>query len=168
MQTKKIFLLSFPSLISLSLVFSLYNNINTEVEYSKNAIQQIEKKAKVKVEVAKAIKITKNIEKTNDKSRLKTANIIMEVFPEELHAEALKVAICESSLRSHAYNKNRDGTRDWGVFQLNDGGTLQRLGGNQSKAKDAEWNINAAYVLYQDRGWKPWVCAKKLGLLKKS
>ena len=123
---------------------------------------------KVKLSYSKATTavITK-IAKSKNSSRIKNAKTIAMVFPESIRADAIKVANCESSLVDTASNKNRDGSRDWGLFQLNDGGTLQRLGGNVKLAKDAEWNIKAAYVLYQDRGWQPWVCAKSLHLGKR-
>jgi peptidoglycan hydrolase-like protein with peptidoglycan-binding domain len=69
---------------------------------------------------------------------------------------ALRVARCESSYNEIAINRNTNGTRDYGVFQLNDGGTLQGLGGNAHSALYASSNISMAHTLYLQRGWQPW------------
>jgi peptidoglycan hydrolase-like protein with peptidoglycan-binding domain len=71
-------------------------------------------------------------------------------------ATALRVARCESSYNEIAINRNTNGTRDYGIFQLNDGGTLQGLGGNARSALHASSNISMAHTLYLQRGWQPW------------
>lgn len=72
---------------------------------------------------------------------------------------AVRVAHCESKLDPGARHRNRNGTVDYGVFQLNSGGTLQALGLTARSALDPGTNINAAYRLWQMRGWRPWTCA---------
>ncbi|MFL6074089.1 MAG: peptidoglycan-binding protein [Mycobacteriales bacterium] len=69
---------------------------------------------------------------------------------------ALRVARCESSYNEIAINRNTNGTRDYGIFQLNDGGTLQGLGGDAHSALYASSNISMAHTLYLQRGWQPW------------
>lgn len=71
---------------------------------------------------------------------------------------AVRVARCESTLRPDARHRNRNGTVDWGVFQLNDGGTLQALGLTRQEALDPEANIDAAYRLWRRYGWRRWAC----------
>jgi hypothetical protein len=71
---------------------------------------------------------------------------------------ALRIAQCESRLRSVTGSRNTDGTHDWGVFQLNDGGTLQELGGTPDLALLPEWNVAAAHTLFTRHGWKRWQC----------
>ncbi|MFM7089114.1 MAG: transglycosylase SLT domain-containing protein [Candidatus Paceibacterota bacterium] len=89
--------------------------------------------------------------------------VIGEVFGPGLFAHAVKVAWCESRLNPSAVNgSNRNGTTDRGLFQLNDGGTMQRLGINSREAFDASSAAIAAKVLFDDRGWQPWVCAEHL------
>ena len=73
---------------------------------------------------------------------------------------ALRVAACESGYDPHARHVNRNGTVDYGVFQINSGGTLQSLGITAAQALDAETNIRAAYRLFRKRGWQPWVCSR--------
>lgn len=90
--------------------------------------------------------------------------LIVAAFPPAQQANALAVADCESGMRSVSGPPNSDGTRDHGVYQLNDGGTLQGLGGTVAQALDPVWNVSAARRLYDGRGWQPWVCARRLGI----
>ena len=83
-------------------------------------------------------------------------------FKGNLYKKAIVVAWCESRLDPNATNKNRNGTTDRGVFQINDGGTMQRLGINAKEAFNYSHNIRAAKVLFDDRGWQPWVCSKQI------
>lgn len=76
---------------------------------------------------------------------------------------AVLVANCESTLGINPIGrKNRNGTQDFGVFQMNNGGTLQSLGGTRALALNVEWNIHAAAKLKERSGWNRWVCYKKL------
>jgi hypothetical protein len=165
-KTNKFIYLSIIPLIGICLIIYMYQHISSDIILSSNAQLEIKKEALKHVEQQKAVKITQKIARGNDPKKVQSATVIMNVFPAELRAEALRVAMCESSMITHAKSTNRNGSHDWGLFQLNDGGTLQRLGGTIGLAKDAEWNAKAAYRLYQDRGWQPWVCAKKLNILK--
>jgi hypothetical protein len=160
-------------LILTSVILSIIVNMGSKI-YEADKLEAIKlhsiaaAKHKVKLAHAEATnQAIKKIAKSNNPSRVKNAQTIAMVFPEEVRADAIKVANCESSLLEKASNKNRNGSQDWGIFQLNDGGTLQRLGGNAELARDPVWNIKAAYILYQDRGWQPWVCAKALKLGKR-
>ena len=90
---------------------------------------------------------------------------IAERFGSQDFTRAVRVAWCESRLNPNSVSpKNRNGSRDHGLFQLNDDGTMQRLGVTHSTALDISANVNAAWVLLQDRGWKPWTCAHALGI----
>ena len=89
--------------------------------------------------------------------------VIAETFGEGYFSHAIRVAWCESRLDPAAKNgSNGYGTVDRGLFQLNDGGTMQRLGVDKEEAFDARVSALAALVLFEDRGWQPWVCAHKL------
>lgn len=72
---------------------------------------------------------------------------------------ALAVARCESSYNEIAVNRNSS-SRDLGVFQLNDGGTLQGLGGTRAQALHYVSNISLAHTLYLQRGWQPWASSQ--------
>ncbi|MAT60147.1 MAG: hypothetical protein CMH41_00580 [Micrococcales bacterium] len=71
---------------------------------------------------------------------------------------ALRISWRESRLLPNVVNdKNTNGTNDWGLFQLNDGGTLQYAGGTpDSSALRPRWNVKAAAKLIGDVGWGPW------------
>jgi hypothetical protein len=86
-------------------------------------------------------------------------SLIDRVFPPGARERARAIAWCESRFEAYIVGPaNPDGTHDWGVFQLNDGGTLQSLGGTRQTALDAEWNILAAKRLYDEHGFQPWTC----------
>ena len=88
---------------------------------------------------------------------------ISHYFEKDDFEDAIKIAWCESRLSPTSVNKrNPNGTFDYGLFQLNDGGTMQRLGVNKESAIDPFVNAKAAKVLFDDRGWKPWACKGKL------
>lgn len=79
--------------------------------------------------------------------------------------KAVRVAKCESGLNPIAVGgPNSNGTLDFGVFQFNNGGTLQEYlpgGTTREKIRASLYstdNIRAALRLYNARGWTPWSC----------
>lgn len=81
---------------------------------------------------------------------------------EKVIQEAIRVAKCESGLRPDAVNdKNKNKSRDDGTFQIN-----SVHGVNPRFLKDYRVNIMVARKLYDEQGWTPWVCARKLGIVK--
>ncbi len=103
--------------------------------------------------------------------------LVRSYFPADQVGNAMAVVTCESDQQWWQRGEvNRDGTRDWGLFQLNDGGTLQgaltRLGIHPSSVRQAQLlalnptiNARAAQLIYRDRGWSPWVCAYLKGIV---
>lgn len=96
--------------------------------------------------------------------------LIQTYFPATEWERANQVSRCESGQRNVISPPNRNGSTDRGVFQLNDGGTLQQLlvedgypATRLELALDADWNVRAAARLWSQRGWQPWTCAAKLG-----
>ena len=96
------------------------------------------------------------------------AAIIRLYFPQEQWDNAIRVADCESSLDASVVSKpNWNGTKDWGLFQFNDGGTLQgwltRTGEDPKKvekALDPHWSARAAALKVKtDGNWGAWSCA---------
>lgn len=85
---------------------------------------------------------------------------IMDVFGPTHGRHAIAIVRCESTFDPHATHRNRNGTVDYGLFQINSGGTLQSLGLNAAEALDWQANIDAAYRLFRKRGWQPWVCSR--------
>lgn len=98
---------------------------------------------------------------------------VREYFPANQVGNAMAVSRCESGHANRVSQPNSNGTRDYGVFQINDGGTLQAalrsigesaddLSQARRKALDTETNVRMAYAIWESRGWQPWVCAAKL------
>ena len=86
--------------------------------------------------------------------------LIKQTFPEDTE-RALAVARCESGLNPDAINtRNPNGTYDGGVFQINSvhRKRLESLGLDKF---DPEDNVKFARMLYDEQGWKPWVCHTK-------
>jgi len=81
--------------------------------------------------------------------------LIKEYFGE--HSEdAFKVLDCENkTLNPRAVNYNRNGSKDLGLFQLND----RYWGGEENF--DPETNIKKARMIFDRAGgkWTPWTCA---------
>ena len=71
---------------------------------------------------------------------------------------AVRIAWRESRLLPNVVNDtNSNGTNDWGLFQLNDGGTLQYAGGEPGESVlRPRWNARAAARLVAEVGWGPW------------
>lgn len=106
-------------------------------------------------------------------STAEVLSLVRRSFPDSEVGNAMAVSRCESGHRNVVGAANGNGTRDYGVFQINDGGTLQaaltRIGiayssvtDARSKALDPELNVRMARVIWQSRGWQPWVCAAKV------
>lgn len=147
--------------------------ITPEVMKERTAFEKLSDIETLRIDLsAKAVKILKltspwpgGKEKYSGLTRKQADSLITigEIFGPQLFPHAVKVAWCESRLNPSAVNgSNKNGTVDRGLFQLNDGGTMQRLGINSREAFDAATAASAAKVLFEDRGWQPWVCAKHL------
>ena len=94
------------------------------------------------------------------KDKRNVVSLIRETFPEDPNT-AIAVARCESGLNANAYNPtNSNGTTDGGLWQINDvhNSTLERMGLDKYNPEDA---TEFARYLYDQRGWKDWVCYTK-------
>lgn len=81
---------------------------------------------------------------------------IRAAFPEDPET-AVRIAKCESSLRSHAIHKNKNGSVDTGIFQIN---SVHKY--SQKDLFDVDFNIRVARKLYDRQGWAPWVCYRSM------
>lgn len=83
---------------------------------------------------------------------------IVEVFGEDA-PDAFNVLYCENrGLNPNAVNHNRNGSRDLGIFQLND----KYHGGEENF--DWKLNIDKAYKIFKSHGkkWTAWTCSKRV------
>lgn len=78
--------------------------------------------------------------------------------------EAFELLKCENrGLDPKATNHNKDGSTDWGVFQLNDHWNgFNKAVRNQQFLTDPDINISIAYKLFVQSGYsfKMWACGK--------
>lgn len=85
---------------------------------------------------------------------------ILEVFGDDAD-RAIAVAKCESGLRPNAINnKNTNGTIDHGIFQINS--VHEKKRGSAFKS-DWKANVRVAKQIFDEQGFRPWVCAKSIG-----
>lgn len=67
--------------------------------------------------------------------------------------KADRIIHCESSWRPTAYNENRNGSNDAGLFQIN---SIHGL--SVEDRMDVEKSTQFAIKLIKAQGWIPWVC----------
>jgi hypothetical protein len=77
--------------------------------------------------------------------------------------QARRVAHCESTLRPDAISP---GGGNWGLFQIN---TVHRArvaahGYAWEQILDPHVNTEIAHALWSEQGWRPWTCARNLGI----
>lgn len=85
---------------------------------------------------------------------------IVEVFGDDAD-RAIWVAKCESGLKASAINdQNRNGTVDYGVFQVN---SVHIKTYGTGFTKSWKENVDVAKKIFDQQGFKPWVCAKSVG-----
>lgn len=90
---------------------------------------------------------------TRKTEREEIEDLIRDTFPEDPD-RALAIAKCESNLNPNALSKTHDG----GVFQIHVPVHQERLTELGLDIWDPEDNVKFARILYEERGWKPWVC----------
>ncbi|HSO04243.1 MAG TPA: hypothetical protein VLQ92_07170 [Candidatus Limnocylindrales bacterium] len=116
-------------------------------------------------------------------SSAEVLDLVRANFPADQVGNAMAVSRCESGHGNRVSKPNTNGSRDFGVFQINDGGTLQaalraigvsfaEITDAREKALDPALNVRMARAIWDSRGWQPWTCAAKLeivsGLYKKT
>lgn len=91
-------------------------------------------------------------------SALHIRNAFRKPLGNDAWRSAVRIAWRESRLLPNVVNDtNPNHTQDWGLFQLNDGGTLQFVGGLPgTRALEPRWNARAAARLVATQGWGPW------------
>ena len=75
-------------------------------------------------------------------------------------SDAMHVSFCESSNRAGIISKpNSNGTRDFGLMQINDGAWSYYFGNKWADVLDLHQNIAMAHQIYSLYKWQPWTCA---------
>ena len=88
---------------------------------------------------------------------------IVRVVSEEVEGldETLKAIIeCESRGNPAAVNLNKNGTKDWGILQINDvhKPKMKELGLN---IENPDHSLEYGLTLYEEQGVKPWLSSAK-------
>jgi hypothetical protein len=89
------------------------------------------------------------------KDLTETEQMILDTFGLENYKIARAIAKAESGMRCDAFNINTNNTIDYGLYQINSI-HWKRFGGLE-KLVTCEQQIKAAYELYKEQGWNPWV-----------
>lgn len=92
-------------------------------------------------------------------------DLVGQYFPQDQLVNALRIMSAENGAGTpeRVSKANRNGTRDYGLFQINTC-HIKRVDGDLSRLQNAETNVKIASDIYQEQGWRPWSTAKKLGL----
>lgn len=79
---------------------------------------------------------------------------------------AIRVARCESGLDPKAIAYEPNGSISRGLFQINNvhEGHLYKKN-ETAKLFTVDFNIQVAYTLWKQQGWRPWSCAQRLGIV---
>lgn len=94
-------------------------------------------------------------------------SLIKKYFPQTEFNNAQNVAMGESSFNPGVIHPNSNGSKDYGLFQINDihAPVIKKVFGySMDDLLDPEKNIKVASWLFRQQGWRPWVAAQSLGL----
>jgi hypothetical protein len=77
--------------------------------------------------------------------------------------QAIRVAHCESTLRHDAVSP---GGGNWGLFQINTvhRGRVAAMGYTWDQMLLPYENARVAADIWAEQGWRPWTCARRLGI----
>jgi len=78
-------------------------------------------------------------------------------FPAKAIPSMLQIAHCESSFSATAENVNRDGSVDFGLFQINERNWVG-CNVNKTELSDPYNNAKCAYQIWQHQGYGAWGC----------
>lgn len=68
---------------------------------------------------------------------------------------AIAIARAESKMKEDAIHANKNGTVDIGIFQINSV-HFGKVGCSLRELAVAESNVDCAYFIWEQQGWKPW------------
>ncbi len=92
--------------------------------------------------------------------------LIRETFPEDPDT-AVRIAHCESRLDPTRVGDTHTAYSSYGVFQIRLlPGRVKYAGLTAEKLLDARANIAYARKIYDRFGWRPWTCARIVGVVK--
>jgi len=110
----------------------------------------------------------KNLDEKTRKSTSRWEEDIAKTFPVSELPNVMKVMFRESSGKPDAVNENKNGSKDYGLMQINDihaGNIREKFGYNMEDLFDPKKNLEVARWIWERSGWFPWVGAKKAGVI---
>lgn len=78
--------------------------------------------------------------------------------------QAIAVFNCESGLNPNAFNPET-ASKLKGITKFSSYGVAQINAAFDERLYDYKFNLDVAYQMYLNRGWRPWTCARKLGII---
>lgn len=106
------------------------------------------------------VEVEKQIEFEGEKHEIFT--YIVEKFGEDAGDAITLVRKCENSTFDQTRtNHNRNGSVDYGIFQINSIHTARF--GEEFKT-DWKANVDVAYEIFSEQGWSPWACSSTIGV----
>ena len=121
----------------------------------------IEENAELKGKLDRSAKI-----QTSDSTKAVAMEYIKKYFPEpKVQAQVMKIVKCESNFNNLALNKNKNGTVDKGVFQINSihAKAFQKVTGFDYEVGSNDFDANTKYAryIYDTQGhFNAWVCSR--------
>lgn len=89
-------------------------------------------------------------------------DLIRHYWPDDSEEQALRIVRCESDFYAANISHNRNGTEDWGLFQINSIHHKRAAAMGYTYLLDPIQNIKFALVIYDESGWRPWTCRRAL------
>jgi hypothetical protein len=153
-------------LLALIVAFALW--YQWELDHPVEIISPIPSTGYLRVKQVKAAETTiRHIKTYKGEYNVPTRDIIAmitEAFSEygdRVVKQALDISYCESKWNEKAENWNTNGSVDRGIWQIN---SVHKY--NKATLMAAAENIAIAKKMYARQGFRPWVCARKLGYTK--
>lgn len=97
------------------------------------------------------------------------SSTVSNYFPPEELSNAINVMFQESSGNPSAININSNGSKDYGLYQINDihaPRIKKTFGYSMEDLLDPVKNLEVASWLFKEQGWTPWVGARMLGIVE--
>ena len=128
---------------------------NSGIEYLKTVQWFVPKTITIVNKADLPVAVSAATEPANREICTSSAQCLIERYFGDNANIAIAIAQAESDFNSSAININKNGTRDIGLFQLND-----CHGWSVEDRLDTEKNIKLAYDLYRQSGWSNWTTYK--------
>lgn len=105
------------------------------------------------------VEVEKQVEYEGEKHEI--FSYIVEKFGEDAGDAITLVRKCENSTFDQTRtNHNRNGSVDYGIFQIN---SVHEKRFGTDFHTDWKANVDVAYQIFSEQGWTPWACAEVIG-----